>query len=145
MRLVDKGFTLIELIVVIAIIGVIAGIAVPTYFNLVQDAKYSKLLGAQGAIGSSASIISALYVASGGDKSKASDSFTLNDGSTVRIRYGYPRGIDIINYTNLTGYHITSNNNRVDIRIKEGDKTFLRYNPKRNGLLLAIRGKKENL
>ena len=144
-KLQTKGFTLIELIVVIAVIGVIAAIAAPMYINLVQDAKHKKLLAAQTALHSSAYAINGLYLASGGDPSKSNDQLRLGDGTIVRIRYGFPRGTDIINLTELDGYNIISRIGRADIRIKSDDRTFLRYRPRSTGLYLQIRGRIENL
>jgi prepilin-type N-terminal cleavage/methylation domain-containing protein len=43
-----KGFTLIELIVVIAVISIIAGIAVPIYIALVEDAHKGHMDGIEG-------------------------------------------------------------------------------------------------
>ena len=46
----EKGFTLIELIMVIVILGILASVAIPKFFDLQSDAKEAAEKGAVGGI-----------------------------------------------------------------------------------------------
>jgi prepilin-type N-terminal cleavage/methylation domain-containing protein len=50
MRPNEKGFTLMELMVVIVIVAILAAVAVPLYINYVKDAQRTEAKGAIGAV-----------------------------------------------------------------------------------------------
>ena len=50
MKTLQKGFTLIELIVVIVILGILAAIALPKFLNVANDARTSVIKGVQGSM-----------------------------------------------------------------------------------------------
>ncbi len=55
-RITKKGFTLIELMIVVAIIGILAAIAVPKFADLIQKSKESSAKGSLGGIRSAITI-----------------------------------------------------------------------------------------
>lgn len=56
-RAMQKGFTLIELVVVIVILGILASVAVPSFTDLSSEAKLAVGKGACGALQSTAVLL----------------------------------------------------------------------------------------
>jgi MSHA pilin protein MshA len=84
----SAGFTLIELIIVIVILGILAVTAAPKFINLQGDARTSTVNGLKGAVQAASSMAYSKAVIAGQDK-LASGSATIN-GTSVALVYGYP-------------------------------------------------------
>lgn len=87
----QQGFTLIELVMVIVILGALAAIAVPKYVDLKADARAAALKAVAGAINSASAIN---YVARSGNSAKgvATAGLTCYGAATAVLQGGIPTG-----------------------------------------------------
>ncbi|WP_221075961.1 prepilin-type N-terminal cleavage/methylation domain-containing protein [Agarivorans aestuarii] len=84
----QQGFTLIELVIVIIILGILAVTAAPKFLNLQTDARVSTLSGLEAALKGGANLVyskSAIAGVERVDSSSVSDS-----GNTINTAFGYP-------------------------------------------------------
>lgn len=84
----QQGFTLIELVVVIIILGILAVTAAPKFINLQADARKSTVEGVKAALQGANSLVYSKAALAGKEK-LADQDVTVATGVTVKTDYGY--------------------------------------------------------
>lgn len=83
----QKGFTLIELVVVMVILGILSAFAIPKFYDFRNSAGGADVNGAAGALNSASVTSHGAALATGA--TGATGSITM-EGTAVSLVYGYP-------------------------------------------------------
>ena len=99
----QSGFTLIELVVVITILGILSAFAIPRFASLEREARSAATQGLTGSVRSAAAMSHGLWLAQSGPVT-----VTL-EGNVIAITNGYPDADDIADtLSDFTGFTVAT-------------------------------------
>jgi len=99
MKLNQKGFSLIELVIVIVILGLLAATAIPRFLNVTDDAENASVDGVSGGLATAVGFVRAQWEVDG-----RRNTSVILDGTSVSLdtRFGFPIGVTNTDVTSMT-------------------------------------------
>ncbi|ABN63300.1 prepilin-type N-terminal cleavage/methylation domain-containing protein [Shewanella baltica] len=99
MKTKQTGFSLIELVIVIVILGLLAATAIPRFLNVTDDAEDASVDGVAGGLSTAVSFVRSQWEVDGRQNSSV-----ILDGTSVSLdpRFGYPTGTSVTDVTAMT-------------------------------------------
>ena len=89
----QAGFTLVELVTVILILGVLAAVALPRYSDLQGKAREAKVKAVTGSMKAAAAMVKATAMANSVSCGAASGTSASLEGLSIALNYCYPQAL----------------------------------------------------
>lgn len=103
----QQGFTLIELVMVIVVLGILSAVALPKFAGMQKEARAASINGALGAIKAAAAVVHSKALVEG-DIPAATGTTVDLEGVPAATVYNYPSALLLTESVDLSGYDITT-------------------------------------